>query len=147
MPFTFEGYAKSIKDPIQKGKFIGVWTDGIGISSDDVPMCAFPLKEGEKYKITIEMIPSEFCGVDNLNIDSQSNPKLKYTNRIFLYLRKEFETPFFKYKKGSSYYSNMWASILGTTHKHFLERYEDDEYFAGWFSQKEIKGDLKNERR
>lgn len=35
---------------------IGAWTDGIGVFSDDGMFCAYRLKVGKKYKVTIEEI-------------------------------------------------------------------------------------------
>jgi hypothetical protein len=58
--FIFEGYAKKIK---QKG--LAVWDDGIALSTDGIKPAAYVLQEGEKYRITVELLPSNFCSVKN----------------------------------------------------------------------------------
>lgn len=48
--FRFIGEAKKTKDGV------GVWTDGIGVYSDNEDFCAYRLKAGRKYSIRIERV-------------------------------------------------------------------------------------------
>lgn len=49
--FSFEYRAQSA-DPKNKN-LIGVWTDGISLISDNEEFCAFPLKKGKRYKVSV----------------------------------------------------------------------------------------------
>ena len=51
--FEFEGTTKSTA---LDGKVVAIWTDGIGLSSDNDEFCAYKLQEGKKYKVTVEEI-------------------------------------------------------------------------------------------
>lgn len=50
-PFGFEAVAVTLEN----GE-VGVWTDGIGIYSDQEPFCAYRIKSGKKYKVTIQEV-------------------------------------------------------------------------------------------
>lgn len=58
----FESEAHSIE--VDGQKMVGVWTDGVMLSSDNghskmmpgIAPCAMKLKAGEKYRVTIEKI-------------------------------------------------------------------------------------------
>lgn len=50
--YTFTGTAKKFG----KRKEIGVWTDGVMLSTDQDWACEYKLEEGKKYKITVEEI-------------------------------------------------------------------------------------------
>lgn len=52
MIYSFEATAKKIGNK----KELGVWTDGVMLSTDQKWACEFELKEGKKYKITVEQI-------------------------------------------------------------------------------------------
>lgn len=52
----FEFKAKGKALPKKIGEGVGVWTDGIMLSSDNAPLCDYRLKEGEVYKITVERV-------------------------------------------------------------------------------------------
>lgn len=51
--FEFTSNAKKVKIDFAD---VGVWTDGIGVYSDDGPYRAFTLIPGRTYKITIEEV-------------------------------------------------------------------------------------------
>jgi hypothetical protein len=56
--------------------------------------------------------------------------------KLFLFLRKEYETPLGKFEKGFSTYSYIWASLLGLTHEDFMKKFNEDEIFRNWFSER-----------
>jgi hypothetical protein len=63
-PFEFTATARTIKQFTGLSKTateVGVWTDGIGVYCDLEPPCAYRLKPGVKYKITIEAVDEHKC--------------------------------------------------------------------------------------
>ena len=56
--FTFEGTARTVGRHISEHMIVnevGVWTDGIGLYSDNEDPCAYRLQSGTRYKITVEL--------------------------------------------------------------------------------------------
>jgi len=53
--FVITAKAKTVKDS-NKYDGVGVWTDGIGIYSDNDEFCAYRLVDGVWYRVTIEKL-------------------------------------------------------------------------------------------
>jgi hypothetical protein len=45
---------------------LAVWTDGVILSSDNSALCAFHLKKGKKYRVTVEELPDEDKNIEEL---------------------------------------------------------------------------------
>jgi hypothetical protein len=63
-PFEFTATARTIKQFVGLDKTataVGAWTDGIGVYCDLEPPCAYRLKPGVKYKVTIEVVAEDKC--------------------------------------------------------------------------------------
>jgi hypothetical protein len=55
-----EGYAQRPSGAPDKS--LSVWADGVSFTSDGAEMCDYILEEGQKYRVTVEMIPNDYCG-------------------------------------------------------------------------------------
>jgi hypothetical protein len=53
-PFTFEDVAKPVM--INSFEHVGVWTDGVVLTSDNLGLCELPMEVGVKYRVTVERI-------------------------------------------------------------------------------------------
>jgi hypothetical protein len=53
--FTFTSIALTLKND-EDDMQVGVWTDGIGVYSDNDAFCEYKLVAGKRYKVTIEEI-------------------------------------------------------------------------------------------
>ena len=60
-PFSFTAIAK-----LTNISNVSVWTDGVSLSSDNAPSCAYYLEKGKKYKITIEELPDVDKNIEEL---------------------------------------------------------------------------------
>lgn len=58
--FSFTGEAQRVNPKQYANETLAVWTDGVALSSDGEELCAYPLKKGQLYKVTVEKVEVPF---------------------------------------------------------------------------------------
>ncbi len=104
---------------------------------------------GDKGQKLDELIEYNFSGKNGKTISKEKviekycRESPYYVESKLIYLTKDFTTPFYDYKKGTSFLPHLWAGILGISCRHFKSLLDSeevlDERFNSYFSHLKIE--------